>query len=229
MDEQVCGRLAYGGSVVVVLSAYGFFLADHGGLGSSVVACGTLCPRYSNAFCFRRHARSLWIGYLVGLPCGTHRSSRRGCCQCRICYRCLVDLSNPVQEGGGYDGQKAVADLDFLDKPLVSHGICASKNRSGFSLDALGSCHGQSSIVDTVLRMDRCCRGFFVDIVGEFLGLPGLDARSQRAGAIMGARTVGVHPAVGLFPMEVCHLPADRGCRQSRCDTTEHGSLHRQV
>jgi hypothetical protein len=45
MDEQVCGRLAYGGSVVVVLSAYGFFLADHGGLGSSVVACGTLCPR----------------------------------------------------------------------------------------------------------------------------------------------------------------------------------------
>lgn len=45
MDEQVCGRLAYGGSVVVVLSAYGFFLADHGSLGSSVVACGTLCPR----------------------------------------------------------------------------------------------------------------------------------------------------------------------------------------
>ena len=229
MDEQVCGRLAYGGSVVVVLSAYGFFLADHGGFSSPPLACGTLCPRQSNDFCFRRHARSFWIGHLVGLPCGTHRSRRGGGRQCRICYSCPVDLSNPVQEYRLFDGPKAVADLDFLDKPLVSDGICASKNRSGFSMDALGSCHGQSSLVDTVLRMDRCGRGFFVDFVGEFLGLPGMDARPQIFGTIMGARPVVSHLAVGLFPMEVCNLPADWGCGQGRCDTTEHGSLYHQV
>ena len=150
--------------LVAVFSSLQFTSPELGGLDSLVVGGGSYPQALAGDFCCG--LLGFWAEYLVGLS-GRIDWGRRWCGgQCGLPHLGRYVLCMAPKSGFIGHRQEGLVAMAGLGESLAGDGIHPSTHRPGFPVDAPWSCPGQSSLVDSVLRVDRGRRRFVMDFVG---------------------------------------------------------------
>ena len=150
--------------LVVVLPSPRFPSLELGSLDPFVVGGGSYPQAFAGDFwcCLF----GFWFEYLVGLSGRFDWCSGWSRGQCALPHLGRYVLCMAPKSGFFGHRQEGLVAMAGLGESLAGDGICASAHRSGFPVDAPGSCPRQSSLVDSVLRVDRGRRRFVMDFVG---------------------------------------------------------------